>query len=107
MFSNRAVESVRAGVGQHGEDDGAVFGLLGDLPGDGEGGAAGDARHDAFLRRELTRPLDGGGPGDGNELVVVVPVDCFLQHEGNEVGRPALHRVRLEGGMAHARRAIL
>ena len=40
MFSNRAVESVRAGVGQHGEDDGAVFRLFGDLVGDGEGGAA-------------------------------------------------------------------
>ena len=74
--------------------------------GHGEGGAAGNAGEDAFLLRQRLRPLHALGPGDRRQLVIEMLVDRFLQHGRDEVRRPALDRVRLEGRVARRGRTV-
>ena len=95
-----------AGVGQHAAQDRALRRALGDLDRDGERSAARDAGEDPLFGGEPPRPRDRVGTGDRDQLVVVVLVDRLLQHVGNEVGSPALDRMRREGRVAAGRRVI-
>ena len=54
----------------------------------------------ALLLRQGPCPFHALGPGDGHHFVIELLIDRFLQHIGNEIRRPALDRVRLEGWMA-------
>src|SRR5690606_23862312 len=60
---------------------------------------------DALLLGKFTSPLHCLRAGYRHYFVIKVPVDGFLQDARNEIRRPALYRMRLEGRVAGRWRA--
>ena len=96
----RGGEVALAGVGQHGENGGALGGFGCDAEGSGEGGSGADAYEDAFFFGEILTVAHGFGVGDAQDLVDAVSVYGVLGELGDEVGAPALLGVRGPGGVA-------
>ncbi len=96
-----------AGVRQHAEPAGAFGQVAASLERTGQGRAAGDAGEDALLRREPARELERRGPVHRDDPVDEALPDRILRELGNEIGSPALHRVRTERGVARGRRSVV
>ena len=102
----RRAEIALAGVGQHAEHLRPRRRLRADRERAGERRAAGDAGEDAFLARQLARQAERVGAGDGHDLVDQPGVDRIFRELGDEVRRPALHRMRPKQGVALGRLAV-
>ena len=105
LQSGRATHVALARVGEYGEDHGSLGRFLRDFQRASHVRAAADAGEDAFHARQFLRGFDGFRSGDGHELVVQVHRLRVFQHLGNEIGGPALNRVRGERGVRPGGRA--
>src|SRR6185437_6784020 len=71
-----------------------------------EGGAGRDADKDAFLRRQLLGTAKRFGTRNRQDAVDELHRHRIAGDLWNEVGCPALHRMRLEARMSRGRRAV-
>ncbi len=101
-----APTSANSGVGQHAEDVRSRGSFGGDLQRARECRARGDADEDAFFRRQLLGAADRFRPRNRDQAVDQLHRHRVARDLRNEIGRPALHRVRLEARMRRGRRAV-
>jgi hypothetical protein len=102
----RGREIALTGIGQHAENGRALLRAGRDLHRRRERAAGGDSDEDPFLRRQLPAPLHRLGGGHGDHPVHLLRLDRVARELGEEVGTPALDRMRLPGGVPRRGRAV-
>src|SRR5262249_30748446 len=99
-------EVALARVGEHAEDVRPRRRFRAHAQRSGERGPSGDADKDAFLASELGGVAERLGAGDGYEAMNHARLGGVGGQFRDEVGRPALHWVRLEGRVGCCRRSV-
>src|SRR5262249_5765459 len=96
VIEQRRRQIALAGVRQHAQHGVSRLRTLADLKGPGECRASRDADEDALLLREFAAPFHGVRPGYGENPADHAHVYGVARNLRNEIGAPALHRMRLE-----------